>query len=181
VPDRILDVLTFSLRTNTGIARANLRDWRERGSEELSAKSVAGYTVGVGTQTGDTFALALEPPPIEGLGMTGGFDGFVQSIGTGAIGGMLAATFVAAFFVPVFFRWVTGWGRRTAVPMAGGDAWPREAGRPTSRVGPIRGLPGDCCGICGRPQGGAAGSLAAKRDQAAPRTRAWTTRSRAGR
>jgi hypothetical protein len=33
VPDRILDVLNFSLRTNTGIARANLRNWRERGSE----------------------------------------------------------------------------------------------------------------------------------------------------
>jgi HAE1 family hydrophobic/amphiphilic exporter-1/multidrug efflux pump len=37
-----------------------------------------------------------------------------HSIGTGVIGGMLAATFVATFFVPVFFRWVAGWGRRPA-------------------------------------------------------------------
>jgi len=35
-----------------------------------------------------------------------------HSIGTGVIGGMLAATFVATFFVPVFFRWVAAWGRR---------------------------------------------------------------------
>jgi len=32
------------------------------------------------------------------------------------IGGMLAATFIATFFVPVFFRWVAGWGRRKPLP-----------------------------------------------------------------
>ena len=32
-----------------------------------------------------------------------------HSIGTGVIGGMLAATFVATLFVPVFFRWIAGW------------------------------------------------------------------------
>jgi HAE1 family hydrophobic/amphiphilic exporter-1/multidrug efflux pump len=37
-----------------------------------------------------------------------------HSIGTGVIGGMLAATFVATFFVPVFFHWVAAWGRRSA-------------------------------------------------------------------
>jgi len=35
-----------------------------------------------------------------------------HSIGTGVIGGMLAATFIATFFVPVFFRWVAGWRKR---------------------------------------------------------------------
>jgi multidrug efflux pump subunit AcrB len=35
-----------------------------------------------------------------------------HSIGTGVIGGMLAATFVATFFVPVFFHWVASWRRR---------------------------------------------------------------------
>jgi HAE1 family hydrophobic/amphiphilic exporter-1/multidrug efflux pump len=38
-----------------------------------------------------------------------------HSIGTGVIGGMLAATFIATFFVPVFFRWVARWGRRPTV------------------------------------------------------------------
>ena len=78
-----LDVLTFSLRTNTGITWVNLKDWRERKGPELSAKGVAGYVFGVGAQIKDAFVLAFEPPPIEGLSMTGGFDGFVQSRGGG--------------------------------------------------------------------------------------------------
>jgi HAE1 family hydrophobic/amphiphilic exporter-1/multidrug efflux pump len=78
-----LDVLTFSLRTNTGITWVNLKDWSERAGEELSAKGVAGYVFGMGSQIKDAFVLAFEPPPIEGLSMTGGFDGFVQSRGGG--------------------------------------------------------------------------------------------------
>lgn len=31
-----------------------------------------------------------------------------HSIGTGVIGGMLAATFVAVFFIPLFYRLVSG-------------------------------------------------------------------------
>jgi HAE1 family hydrophobic/amphiphilic exporter-1/multidrug efflux pump len=33
----------------------------------------------VGSRIKDAFVLAFEPPPIEGLSMTGGFDGFVQA------------------------------------------------------------------------------------------------------
>jgi HAE1 family hydrophobic/amphiphilic exporter-1/multidrug efflux pump len=74
-----LDVLTFTNRTNTGIIWVNLKDWSERKSAELSAGSVAGYVWGVGAGIKDAFVLAFEPPPIEGLSMTGGFDGFVQA------------------------------------------------------------------------------------------------------
>jgi multidrug efflux pump subunit AcrB len=35
-----------------------------------------------------------------------------HSIGTGVIGGMLAATFVATVFVPLFYIWIAGWKRR---------------------------------------------------------------------
>jgi len=86
-----LDVLTFSLRTNTGIAWVNLKDWRERNDESLSAKSVAGYIFGVGQGIKDAFVLAFEPPPIEGLSMTGGFDGFVQSKAGGDLKALEAA------------------------------------------------------------------------------------------
>ena len=33
-----------------------------------------------------------------------------HSIATGVIGGMLAATFIATFFVPLFFRWIASRG-----------------------------------------------------------------------
>jgi multidrug efflux pump subunit AcrB len=40
-----------------------------------------------------------------------------HSIGTGVIGGMLAATFIATLFVPLFFRWIAALGRkRPAAP-----------------------------------------------------------------
>jgi multidrug efflux pump subunit AcrB len=35
-----------------------------------------------------------------------------HSLGTSVIGGMLAATFIATLFVPLFFNWIAGWRRR---------------------------------------------------------------------
>ena len=35
-----------------------------------------------------------------------------HSLGTSVIGGMLAATFIATFFVPLFFSWIAGWRRK---------------------------------------------------------------------
>ena len=57
----------------------------------LSASAVAGYVFGVGTQIKDAFVLAFEPPPIEGLSMTGGFDGFVQAPASGSLKALEAA------------------------------------------------------------------------------------------
>ena len=77
-----LDVLTFTLRTNTGIVWVNLKDWDQRQSKDQSAAGVAAYMFGAGMAIKDAFVLAFEPPPIQGLSMTGGFDGFVQSVGS---------------------------------------------------------------------------------------------------
>ena len=85
-----LDALTFTNRTNTGITWVNLKDWSERKSPELSAGAVAGYVFGAGMRIKDAFVLAFEPPPIEGLSMTGGFDGYVQAR-QGSIKGLEAA------------------------------------------------------------------------------------------
>ena len=74
-----LDVLTFTNRTNTGIDWVNLQAWAKRKADDMSAAAVAGYVFATGAQIKDAFVLAFEPPPIEGLSMTGGFDGFVQS------------------------------------------------------------------------------------------------------
>jgi HAE1 family hydrophobic/amphiphilic exporter-1/multidrug efflux pump len=74
-----IDVMTFSLRTNTGITWITLKDWSERKSKDMSAASVAGYVRGVGAQIRDALVLVFEPPPIDGLGTTGGFEAFIQS------------------------------------------------------------------------------------------------------
>ena len=52
---------------------------RAQDRETCRPDAVAGYVFGAGAQIKDAFVLAVEPPPIEGLSMTGGFDGFVQS------------------------------------------------------------------------------------------------------
>jgi multidrug efflux pump subunit AcrB len=38
-----------------------------------------------------------------------------HSLGTSVIGGMLAATFIATFFVPLFFRWIASWRSKPAL------------------------------------------------------------------
>ena len=53
-----------------------------------------------------SFAFIFGVMPLA-LGRGAG-SGARHSIGTGVIGGMLAATLVATFFVPTFFRWVAG-------------------------------------------------------------------------
>ena len=87
-----LDALTFTTRSNTGITWVNLKDWNERKSPDQSAAAVAGYVFGAGMGIKDAFVLAFEPPPIQGLSMTGGFDGFVQSVGGGSYKQLEAAT-----------------------------------------------------------------------------------------
>jgi hypothetical protein len=60
------------------------------------------------------FILGVTPLAIS----TGAGAASRHSIGTGVIGGMLAATFIATLFVPVFFRWIAGWGHRPPAPAA---------------------------------------------------------------
>ncbi len=56
------------------------------------------------------FILGVLPLAIS----SGAGAGSRHSIGTGVIGGMLFATFVATFFIPLFFLWIAGLrGRRT--------------------------------------------------------------------
>ena len=86
-----LDALTFTLRTNTGIAWVSLKDWSQRKAVEESAGAVAAYVFGAGTRIKDAIVLAFEPPPIEGLSMTGGFDGYVQSRAGGTMKELEAA------------------------------------------------------------------------------------------
>jgi multidrug efflux pump subunit AcrB len=72
------------------------------------------------------FILGVVPLAIS----TGAGSASRHSIGTGVIGGMLAATFLAIFFVPLFFRLVTR--KQKAAPDATQDAAPdaQPASRP---------------------------------------------------
>jgi len=51
------------------------------------------------------FILGVLPLAIS----SGAGAGARHSVGTGVMGGMLAATFLAIFFIPLFFKWMTDW------------------------------------------------------------------------
>ncbi len=74
-----LDLLTFQLRTNTGVLWLVLDDWEDRTTPETSPEAIVGSIFGYASTIKDAFVLAFEPPPIQGLSETGGFEGFVQA------------------------------------------------------------------------------------------------------
>jgi hydrophobe/amphiphile efflux-1 (HAE1) family protein len=67
------------------------------------------------------FILGVVPLAIS----TGAGAGARHAVGTGVVGGMLAATFLAVFFIPLFFHWVSD--RRLKVDPAELDAHPHVA------------------------------------------------------
>lgn len=81
-----LDPLTFAFKTNAGIIWLPLKSWDERsGDDNLSPKAVVNAVMAEGSKVKDAFFFAVEPPPIEGLGTTGGFEAYIQSRGSGSI------------------------------------------------------------------------------------------------
>ena len=72
----------FAGRSSSGVAFIPLKDWSERTKPELQAETVAGQLSGMGfMQFRDSFFVVVNAPPISGLSMTGGFDGFIQNRG----------------------------------------------------------------------------------------------------
>jgi multidrug efflux pump subunit AcrB len=47
-----------------------------------------------------------------------------HSLGTSVIGGMLAATFIATLFIPLFFKYIAGWGSKKAQQSAPAEQKP---------------------------------------------------------
>ncbi|PMR75518.1 efflux RND transporter permease subunit [Billgrantia endophytica] len=72
------DIIAGSLRTNAGVAFANLSDWSERTEPGQDAMSIAGRIMGIGAEVPEANILAFTPPPIQGLSLTGGVEGYLE-------------------------------------------------------------------------------------------------------
>lgn len=72
------DIINGSLRTNAGMAFVNLTHWDERQGPGEDAASVAGRIMGMGQQMPEAQVMAFVPPPIQGLSLTGGIEGYLQ-------------------------------------------------------------------------------------------------------
>jgi HAE1 family hydrophobic/amphiphilic exporter-1/multidrug efflux pump len=91
------DIVAGSQRTNAGIGFANLTPWDERTGPGQSASAVIGQIFGIGATIPEANIFAFGLPPIQGLSLTGGVQGYLQFRGEattdeiGALAQQLAA------------------------------------------------------------------------------------------
>ena len=71
-----LDFIGGGNKTSAGTMFVRLKDWKER---TTTADDIADKLKGIGFGQPDGFAFAVNPPPIRGLGSSGGFEMYVQS------------------------------------------------------------------------------------------------------
>jgi HAE1 family hydrophobic/amphiphilic exporter-1/multidrug efflux pump len=57
----------------------DLKDWKERKTQETSVNALVGKFSGMGQTLADGMALVFNPPAIMGLGSVGGFEAYVQN------------------------------------------------------------------------------------------------------
>ncbi|WP_113907125.1 efflux RND transporter permease subunit [Aliidiomarina celeris] len=76
------DLLAGSLRTNAFAGFINLDDWDNRTDPSLSAEAIAGRVMGMGFGVQEANIFVFVPPPIQGLSLTGGVEGYLQVRGT---------------------------------------------------------------------------------------------------
>ncbi len=79
------DIIAGSLRTNAGVGFANLAHWDRRTARGQDAASLAMRIMGVGAQIQEANVFAFVPPPIMGLSLTGGVEGYLQVRGGGTV------------------------------------------------------------------------------------------------
>jgi multidrug efflux pump len=98
-----LSINGFTNSSNAGIVFVTLKPFSERRSADLSAGAIAGQLNAKYGQIQDAFVLMFPPPPVQGLGQTGGFKLQLEdrgSLGYEALDGALKAFMAKAYQAP---------------------------------------------------------------------------------
>lgn len=74
-----LDILSFAQKSSAAVFFVPLKDWTEREAEESHSEALAGRIMGMTGDIKESFTIAINPPPITGISITGGFEGYVQN------------------------------------------------------------------------------------------------------
>ncbi len=72
------DIIASSLRTNSGTGFADLIDWSERDGKGQDSKSLTRRIMRMGQGILEANVVSFTPPPIQGLSLTGGVEGYLQ-------------------------------------------------------------------------------------------------------
>ena len=98
-----LSINGFTNSSNAGIVFATLKPFSERRSADQSAGAIAGQLNAKFGQLQDAFVMMFPPPPVQGLGTTGGFKLQLEdrgSLGYEALDGALKAFMGKAYQTP---------------------------------------------------------------------------------
>lgn len=72
------DMLAQTLRTNAMIGFVNLTDWSERRRPDQHAQAITEQIMGLGLGIQEANVFSFRPPPIQGMSLTGGVEGYLQ-------------------------------------------------------------------------------------------------------
>ncbi len=75
------DILGRTQKSNALVGFARLADWDDRTAPGQDAASVVGKIMGLGQGIKEANVFAFMPPPIQGLSLTGGVEGYLQARG----------------------------------------------------------------------------------------------------
>jgi len=73
------DLLAGGLKTNGGASFITLTDWKERTAPGTDSVSFVNKIMGIGATIPEANVIAFNPPPIQGMSTTGGFEAYLQS------------------------------------------------------------------------------------------------------
>ncbi len=73
------DIMSGGPKTSGGVSFIMLKDWSQRTKPGEDSQSIAMKFMGLGMDLKDGMAFAFNPPPIMGMSLTGGFEGYIQN------------------------------------------------------------------------------------------------------
>lgn len=66
-------ILAGGAKSNGAVAFVSMKDWKDRPTKDLSVDTLVGKIMGYGNQIPQASVVAINPPPIDGMGISSGF------------------------------------------------------------------------------------------------------------
>jgi multidrug efflux pump len=79
------DFLSGAQKTNSGVSFVSLKDWSERTDPRQDARNLAPAFAALNARFRDGVAIGFNPPPIQGISTTGGFELYLQDRSGGTL------------------------------------------------------------------------------------------------
>ncbi|MFL5331591.1 MAG: efflux RND transporter permease subunit [Geminicoccaceae bacterium] len=86
------DFLSGAQKTNSGVSFVSLKDWSERTDPGQDARNLAPAFAALNARFRDGVVIGFNPPPIQGISTTGGFELYLQDRSGGSLESLSEAT-----------------------------------------------------------------------------------------